>query len=756
MIHHIPASFEAFGSMSDNLARRCTRETRKVASSAVWLAMLMTLLAPASTVAAQDVPSEQGSATDRVSRSEHPPLDMPEVHVISHIFPTFRDQDKPDDPTYTRDNASSANRINVPIMQTPVSVQVVPRAVIRDQQAVQIEDAIKNVSGVFPGFTFGGLAEEFMLRGFNTGHLSYREGFRVPGVRLSLANIERVEVVKGAAANLYGRIEPGGMINLITKRPQAEAHYSLNQQLGSFGQYQTLADATGKLNQSGTLLYRLNAEYLNKESYRDFGFSRRTFVAPSITWRLAPRTQFDIDFTYSGERSREDYGLVALGNGPAPLPRSRFLGEPADRIRMDVYNTVATLTHAFNDDWQVRGRFNYFRRNVGDPQTAGSSLNEVTGELQRFFYRGNAINNAYMGTVDVTGRFTTLGLAHRVLAGWEYYGDFTKVRSISSGAGSINIFDPQYTNADQSLQPYNFFLDQRTSWNSLFIQDQITLFDKLHIMGGGRYDWAISELGLAFGEDQSLASAGGALQTIHNRRFNPRAGIVYQAQEWLSLYGNYVQSLGAANTAFDASGNILKPQIGEQFEGGLKTSFFDGRLNQTLAFYHLTKQNVPVPVPGQPFFTPIGEARSQGIELDVSGRVTEGLSLILTYAYTDAKVTEGPNKGKRLWNVPTHAGSLWARYEVPADLVRGLTVGSGVYVQDKREGDVANTYHLPVQTRIDAMIRYQPPILDSRLSVQLNAYNLANETLYGGTLGDRFSINVGMPRMFIGSIHWAL
>lgn len=139
---------------------------------------------------------------------------------------------------------------------------------------------VKNVSGVFPGFTFGGLAEEFMLRGFNTGFVSYRDGFLFPAARLSLANVERVEVVKGAAANLYGRIEPGGMINLITKRPQAQSYYSLNQQFGSYGQYQTLADATGALNKDGTLLYRINFEYLNKGSFRDFGFHERAFVAP--------------------------------------------------------------------------------------------------------------------------------------------------------------------------------------------------------------------------------------------------------------------------------------------------------------------------------------------------------------------------------------------------------------------------------------------------------------------------------------------
>ncbi len=152
-----------------------------------------------------------------------------------------------------------------------------------------------------------------MLRGFNTGFVSYRDGFLFPAARLSLANVERVEVVKGAAANLYGRIEPGGMINLITKRPQAQSYYSLNQQFGSYGQYQTLADATGALNKDGTLLYRINFEYLNKGSFRDFGFHERAFVAPSLTWKITPKTQFDLDFMYSNEKFMEDYGVVAVG-----------------------------------------------------------------------------------------------------------------------------------------------------------------------------------------------------------------------------------------------------------------------------------------------------------------------------------------------------------------------------------------------------------------------------------------------------------
>ncbi len=679
-------------------------------------------------------------------------IKMPEVKVID-----FMDPDAPGNPSYTRTQSSTASKTNLPIMKTPISVQVVPRAVLEDQQAVQVEDAVRNVSGVFPGFTFGGLSEEFMIRGFNSGFLSYRDGFRFPAARLSLANIERVEVVKGAAANLYGQIEPGGMINLITKRPQAQRHYSLNQQFGSYGQYQTRADATGALNESGTLLYRLNVEYLKKDSFRDFGFHERIFVAPSLTWKIAPSTKLDIDFMYSNEDFMEDYGIVALGNRPARVPRSRFLGEPrVDKSSLQLYNTAATLTHVFNDNWQVRSRFNHLRRDTVDPQTTGFDLNELTGELQRGFYQGNSTGDTFMGTVDITGRFQTAGIEHNVLAGWDYYGSFSKVKSIISDAGSINIFRPRYNNFNLALQPNNFFIDSRTEWNGVYFQDQITLFDKLHIMGGGRYDWASRDVGTAFGVDQSLADASAAINKVNNARFSPRTGIVYQPWEWLSFFGNYVQSLGTANTAFDVAGNTLEPQIGEQFEGGFKTSLFDGRLNSNVAYYHLTKKNLSLRVPGQPFSVAVGEARSQGVEVDISGQITNGLSLILTYAYTDAKVTKGDNQGNRLWNVPKQSGSLWARYDMQSEVLRGLSVGAGIYAQGRRAGDPENTFYLPSQARVDAMVRYQPKLMNSRLSLQLNAYNLANSTLYGGTLGDRFSLNVGAPRTFVGSIRYSM
>ncbi|WP_256361417.1 TonB-dependent siderophore receptor, partial [Methylomonas koyamae] len=190
---------------------------------------------------------------------------MPAVTVVGTAV---YDSTDPYNEDYRLPNANTATKTDTPIMETPISIQVVPKAVMHDQQAVQLGDAIKNVSGVFQGFSFGGFSETFFIRGFDARNTNYIDGLRWPVSRIPLANAERIEVVKGAAANLYGRIEPGGMINVVTKRPQAMPYYSLEQRFGSYDLFQTLADATGSINGDGSLMYRINFEYLDKNSFR--------------------------------------------------------------------------------------------------------------------------------------------------------------------------------------------------------------------------------------------------------------------------------------------------------------------------------------------------------------------------------------------------------------------------------------------------------------------------------------------------------
>lgn len=674
------------------------------------------------------------------------------------------DANDPYNPDYNRTHASTGTRTDTPLMETPISIQVVPRAVLQDQQSIQVGDAIKNVSGVFQANTFGGFAEEFLIRGFNTNWNNYLDGFRWPASRLTMANVERVEVVKGAAANLYGRIEPGGMINVVTKRPQATPYYALEQQFGSYDLYRTTADATGALSADGSLMYRLNIESLNKNSFRDFAFTDRVFVAPSLTWIINDRTQLDLDFMYSDEDTQEDYGVVAstLTRRPVNIPISRYLNEPTtDKSNTTFYNTAVTLSHAFNGDWKVKARFNYLKRNTVDPQTYGAFWDQdptsaTYGDMTRDWYGSWAESETYYGNVNLTGRFNTFGVEHQTLVGWEHYsGDSalkTQYDPVNWGGATINIFHPVYRPTDTSNMAYFYQNGSGSNSNGVYFQDQITLFEKLHILGGGRYDW-ISDVGSGFAE-VSAAAALANRKTTNNEGFSPRVGLLYQPWQWLSVYGNYVESMGSANGAFDAQGKLLDPQIGEQYEAGFKTAFFDQRLTSNVAFYHLSKKNMAVGVLGKRYSEAIGEARSQGVEIDISGQITDGLSLIGSYAYTDAVILKSDsNQGKKLWGVPRNAGSLWGKYDFQQAELRGLSVGAGAYFQDTKPGNNANQYELPGWGRLDALVKYQLPVAKTRTTLQLNIENLLDHRYYLGSSGFGTTfINPGQPRTFMGSV----
>lgn len=222
-------------------------------------------------------------------QSQANPLTLPTVKVTGAVELDVND---PYNQSYTVTNSSTATKTDTPIMDTPVSIQVVPRAVLKDQQAFRIQDAVKNVSGVQQRDNDG--YDNFIVRGFDLGRLTFRNGIRIPLVNLDFANIQQVEVLKGPASILFGRIEPGGMINAVTKRPQEEAYYSLEQRFGSYDFYRTEASATGALTDDKSLLYRFDLSYMDKNSYRDFVLNDRIFIAPSLTWKPSDSTEFNL------------------------------------------------------------------------------------------------------------------------------------------------------------------------------------------------------------------------------------------------------------------------------------------------------------------------------------------------------------------------------------------------------------------------------------------------------------------------------
>lgn len=673
------------------------------------------------------------------------------------------DSTDPYNKDYVVPNSASASKTDMAIIDTPVNIQVIPKTIMDDQQDIKIEDALtKNVSGVQRGYAFGDLYEEFKIRGFSTNHSTYRNGLRRYTNYSDPANIEQVEVVKGPAAVLYGQIQPGGMVNVVTKKALDKPYYSLQQQFGNYDQYRTTAAATGPIDQSGTLKYRFDASYQDMGSNKKFINDERVFLAPKLSWTPNDRFEANFELEYKHEKRVDDNGIPAIGDRPARIPLNTYLGDGSKGPEMNTILTAFDWAFKINNNWQIKNRFMHEDWDIKYYDLAPNGMINAT-QMARFAISGKAVHETYGTNLDLLGNFDLFGSKHDVLIGGDYS---RRTRNASNNryaccngstaVAPIDIFNPRYGIVSQAAidaSPYDYTVKEKEEWFGIYFQDHITLWNKLHILGGGRYDWANFGRGNDFRNGATYAQAVANYKDYENQKFSPRVGILYQPLHWLSLYGNWTESLGSANTGMAYGNQQFKPEVGEQFEGGFKTEFFDQRLSGTVAYYHLTKTNLKIADPNHSGFqTSAGEARSQGIEVDLKGQITDELKLVTTYAFTDARVTENGVDtngilGKRLANIPEHQASLWGTYQFTPKFKAGL---GGVAV-GKREGDAKNTYQLPGYVRMDLMATYEQPIGKSRLTTQLNVNNVLNKDYYGGTDG-WINVVTGNPLSVMGSL----
>lgn len=681
---------------------------------------------------------------------------MPTVTVVGQT--TIADND-PQNPYYNRVSASSATKTDTPIMDTPLSIQVVPKAVIDDQQAIRVGDALRNVSGYFDARGEEYVYDTAYLRGFATDSRQYIDGMRDLPQSHSLAMMERVEVLKGPAGALYGRMEPGGLINYVTKRPLEKPNYSLQQQFGSFDLYRTLADATGPLNQDGSLLYRVNMEYLSSNSFIDVVNKERGFIAPSLTWKISPRTQLDLDFRYHDVNGPTTFGVPAVGNRPANLPISRFIGERAtDNGDSSLLHGGLSLTHAFSDDWKLNARVAYNYEHQFSAGTFIDRLDEATGDAALFYSDYDFFEDSIQGIINLTGKFQTYGLEHTLTLGSDLYqtdGRTTSSYFLCDACGTsfpspINIFQPityDRPGINLTAETPSPLSTSRTSWWGFYLQDQVTLFDDWHLLFGTRYDQAHSSSDFADPTDDG--------------EFSPRVGLLYRPLNWLSLYANYVKAMNAANTSRLVPGQQRRPEMSEGWEAGVKGEWWDGKLNASVTYYELTKKNTShssadAALAAQGFSVLVGEGRSQGIELDISGRITDYWSLIGSYSFTNTLFTKDVTEiqGNQFANVPEQAASLWSKYDFGGLGMSGLWTGAGVYLVGERQGDRANSFQLPGYARVDAALGYAFKAGPSKVSLQFNVDNLLDKRYYSSSTWETrsFGSQPGTPRAFLGSV----
>lgn len=629
--------------------------------------------------------------------------------------------------------ATTATKSDAPWLETPVSVQVVTRDLMDDTQTVRLKDAVQYVSGVIAYNPAGSFDyDNFVIRGFYDYYLTsiYRNGLQTRRAAFESINVERVEILKGPASVLYGRTEPGGIVNRVIKQPLDTFHGEIAQQIGSFDHYRTTLDLGGPIDEGKRWKYRLSAAYLDADAFYDINHQRREFVAPALSWRLGPDTEIQFNGEYKQDKQRYYDGVPIVDGRPAPIPITTFLGFGGDNEFETLKNAVGELsfTHRVDPDWTVRGRYHHQWYDYLFNTYFSAGLQADNRTLTRgTYYAPYDKTHVDQSNLELGGRLE----GHRLLVGFDWHRYRNKGATYCCDTpgpnATVDIYHPTYGPYPDpaSIAPNNYSSgDER--WYGLYLQDQIDIGGRWHLLLGGRQDWASKRNGSSASDFASQTYS-----ELSEQQFSPRVGALVDIRQGLAAYASYSESFGVANgRGFD--GAVLSPEAAQQEEIGLKLDA--GGLTASLALYNLTKQHLSAPDPDHfGFNVAAGEARSRGVEMDVSAQLARHVNLIASYSYTDAALTRDSSlgaKGNRLIAAPRHMGSLWAKYDLTAGGKTGLSLSAGLYAASRREVDYAGTAQLPGYLRTDAGLAYRVQDAGRIWTVQLNANNLLDRRYY--------------------------
>jgi iron complex outermembrane receptor protein len=654
------------------------------------------------------------------------------------------------DEGYNPRSASTATRTETPLRDIPQSIQVVPRQVLEDRNVRNVTQAVETVSGVVEGSD----TIFRIIRGFSSpGTSQLRNGYRI-GSTYQLVpeeltvGIEQVEVLRGPASVLFGALDPGGVINTITRQPLSEPYYNLAFEAGNYEFYQPSIDLSGPLTDDDTVLYRFIAAYSSDGGYFEGGGRSNTFIAPSITLNLGDRTSLDLYYEFS-RYSGDLYGglqTAALSDGSL-LPRGvNVWGNPEltyDDRQSHRYGFE--LEHDFNDNLQLRSALSVNNFSVPEQRFAVPVAIVDDRFIEFFYIERTQTENIYFGQIDLVGNFNTGSISHQLLAGFDVerssgtFNSFTPQTPLPP----LDLLDPDYNVARPTDLVQDYEDEHLTQTYGVYLQDQIAFSDNLKLLIGGRYDWSSNEIEVLRNDTDEPVQSDGA--------FSPRIGLLYQPSDTVSLYASYSRSF-RPTTGFNPDGRAFEPTRGTQYEVGTRVDFLEGRLSANLAAYHLTRTNITTPDPDDPAFSvQTGEARSQGIELDVTGEILPGWNMILSYAYTDAKVTadNATPVGNQLNNVPFNQASLWTTYEIQQGDLAGLGFGLGLFYIGERQGDLANTFTLDSYLRTDAALYYRREGIRAAINVR-NLFDID----YASSGDSTTYIRRGAPFTIIGSLSW--
>ena len=645
---------------------------------------------------------------------------------------------------------SSAAKVNIPLRDLPQSVTVIPNEVLRDQRALSVQDALKNVPGI--SFASGdGQRDQVTIRGFTAIADQFVDGFRDDALYFrDLSNVERLEVIKGPAAVLYGRGSSGGLINRVTKKPDRNVT-SAAFSAGSFDSNRGEFDV-GRLDQQSGVGFRLTGALEDNGGYRSQQFLKRFAIAPSLIARIGEDTSILVQADYLNDRRLMDLGIPAINGRPVDVDPSTYYGaanaRDADYVKSEILSQRAVLTHRFSDSLSLRNGFNHYRYTLDRQSTNPSAVDAAaqTVRLQHGWF--DRIEQGWSNQTELTQKLEALGTQHTILYGFETaHQNKVARRSTSKVVATTSIYNPVLPVVDNGSADYLPLTDNSTTvlnTRGLYIQDLVDFGKGIKLMLGLRHDWFIQRTVQRAGTGFSLKRT--------DKQWSPRAGLIFQPDEAQSYYVSWSRSFqpSAETFALAVNNSDIAPEQTTNKEIGAKYTLFGGKLSVQAAGFILRRTGIKGSTPAGALIA-VGTQRSRGVELSAALDLPENLRAVAGYSHLDTRITESATPsfvGKRATLAPLNSANLF----LTKTIAKNYGLGGGVNYVGERWADPANTTVLPAYVTFDALAWAQV----GPVRFQLNAYNLADKRYIISGHGTSPILNVpGAPRSVVGTVRFS-
>lgn len=660
---------------------------------------------------------------------------------------------------YHATRSASATRTDTAIHETPQSISVVSRDVVEDLSATRLQDALDYAGGVGRANNFGGQGlTTFTVRGFTTGEF-YRNGFPINRGYPNMPDantIERLEVLRGPATMLYGRGDPGGTFNVVSKQPLTERKVTLGSQVSDQGMRRGTLDASGPLDEEGRLAYRLNVIGEGGDTFRDHVETERYGVAPVVSWQVNDTTRLTFEGDFMRNNAPLDRGLTHYAGQRGTASRDTFFGEKdVGKLHNDNNMLQVRFEHMLNDDWTLAGGTQWLDGTLQGNAVEGNGIAADGRTLGRNFNYRKLEWTDRDTQLNLTGHFSTGGFEHTLLTGIEYedydYQSIIQRSAAGTGAYPIDIFDPVYGQPRPALTRTPTDDQENLKTFGVFVQDQVALTERLKLLAGARFERFEHEYESFVPQNPP----GSRNWDVTDSAVTPRLGMIYDLTETVAVYANTARSFKPNNGA-SREGDGFKPEEGKSYEMGVKWEALDRQLSVDAAVYQIEKRNVLTTDPlDSTFSVAAGEVRSRGFDLNVAGNLTPQWRVIGGYAYVDAEVTKDINipSGTRLLNVPKNTFSLLNVYEFQDGGLKGLGLGLGAKYVDERAGQTAaNAFSMDSYTVVDLLGYYK---VNERIRLNLDLKNLFDADYEEGAFGNVYAYP-GAPRTVQAGISYTL